>query len=633
MRIAVLLVILLAAALRFYGLGDKSLWGDEIAQAVWSSWDWAQLWQQFRAPPDFISHFVLVHLAQLLGREEFWTRFPSAVTSLLAVPLTYVVTKRMTDRTIGLVAMLLMAVAPYQIWYAQEARMYAALACYALVGLYFFVRLVEREPGQETGGGNPRRQDFWFVLGMVVGNTLAIYTHLFGVFPILAEGVAAVGLLGAEWIRSGRGTVLSRALLLGISFGVTCLLGLPLLPGTVPYVLQGAEPAVSSEILAAVPFQLTGGFVWELVGDIGLGARESGRTIISLALALSGLAALAVRKPRAAWIAGVWLLLPLLVLALTRPSHGVSARYLIFLQPIYLMLIAYAVVSGARLVRGRFGQSSSETSCGHTRIATTVLLAGGLLLLGLAVVKPLMELYPRAKLNDWRALARYIEAHGRAGDLVFGEKNTPNMNALTYYLPNLLRYNTPPTTVEALENAQKENRRMWYISAGEFFDPAGEAWARGNLSVVPLTAWLEPSLDYASASEFEYAQSEHLATLYFWDGTVPSEIIYVGRQGFSNENIERLKMDPGETLEAELESSVSGARDLEIEFASKKAAQFDVLVNGEVLAQVRESEAERGERSLAWRMPQGTAHALVRVVNSSTKFPLFIHRIAITAGQ
>lgn len=632
MRVLVLIIVLLAAALRFNGLGDKSLWGDEIAQAVWSSWDWAQLWQQFRAPPDFISHFVLVHLAQLLGRDEFWIRLPSAVTSLLAVPLTYVVTKRMTDRLIGPVAMLLMAVAPYQIWYAQEARMYAALVCYALVGLYFFVRLVEGEPGQEMGDGSPRRSEWGMVLGMVVGNTLAIYTHLFGVFPILAEGVAAVGLLGARWIRERHVSLPRRTVLLAISFGVTFFLALPLLPGTMPYVLQGAEPAVSSEILSTAPFQLTGGFVWELVGDLGLGAREPGRTAISLALAVCGLGALAVRKPWAGWVAGVWLLLPLLVLAITRPGHGVSARYLIFLQPVYLMLISYAVVNGARLVYGWLAQLSCASSPGRLGLVPTALVVGGVLILGFVVVPPLMAVYPRAKLNDWRALARYIEAHGRAGDLVFGEKNTPNMNALTYYLPNLLRYNTPPTALETLKEARTGNRRMWYISTGEFFDPAGEAWAHKNLSVVPLAAWLEPTLDYARASEFEYTQSEHLATLYFRDGAIPSEIIYVGRQGFSNENIERLKMDPGEALETELQLHASSAPALEIEFSSKKAAQFDVLVNGELLAQVRESEAERGERSLAWQLPQGTTHALVRVVNSNTEFPLFIRRIAMAAA-
>jgi hypothetical protein len=238
-------------------------------------------------------------------------------------------------------------------------------------------------------------------------------------------------------------------------------------------------------------------------------------------------------------------------------------------------------------------------------------------------------LYPRAKLNDWRALARYIEQHGKPGDLVFGERNTPNMNALTYYLPNLLRYDTPPTTLETLANAKNKDRRIWYISVGEFFDPEGDAWARENFEVVSLHEWLEPTLKYAPESPFEYTQSEHLATLYFRDGTLPSAIGYSGRQGFSNENIDRLKMNPGEMLEAELELDTSGARALEIEFSSKKAAQFDVNVDGELLARVREDEADKGAETMVWQLRDGDKNVVVRLTNESDEFPLFIRGVAL----
>lgn len=635
MRIPVLGILLLAALLRFYGLGDKSLWGDEIAQAVWSAWDWPQLWQKFRAPPDFLSHFVLVHLAHMFGTNEFWTRLPSAFTSLLTVPLAYVLTKRLTDRATALIAMLLVAVAPYQIWYAQEARMYAALGCYAILALYFMVRLVARDSDTaiRVGIGGAIQHlvtgEWKLVLGLVVGNTLVIYTHLFGVFPILAEAVIAAGLLIALWIRTRRVTMPRWAVPLLIAFGLTILLALPLAGGTVPYVLQGGKPALNQELFPSQRFQLTPAIVWEVLGDIGLGAREPWRTTLSLALAVIGLGVLAVRKPRAGWIAAVWLVLPFLLLGVAQPRHTVSARYLIFLQPVYLMLIAYAVAQGAKVLTGRLRGETRDARAWNVSPVTATFVAAGLVYLGLIVAPPLVELYPRAKLNDWRALARFIEANGRAGDLVFGERNTPNMNALTYYLPNLLRYHTPPTNVEQLEGALKENRRIWYVSAGEFFDPEGEAWARENLEIVPVSQWAEPTLRYAPESAFEYTQSEHLATLYFHDGNVPAEIVYMGRQGFTRGEIERVKVNPGETLEAELELNAGSGRDLEFEFSSKKAAAFDVTVNGALLAQVRDMEADKGARTAQWHLAAGDDTVQVRVTNRSTEFPLFIMRIAL----
>jgi hypothetical protein len=307
---------------------------------------------------------------------------------------------------------------------------------------------------------------------------------------------------------------------------------------------------------------------------------------------------------------------------------------LIFLQSVYLILIAYTVSLAAQFAFSRFSNDKQGSRVGRRdSLRAAALVLAGILLLAILVLPPLSELYARAKLNDWRALARYITTNARAGDLVFGERNTPNMNALAYYLPNLLRYDTPPTTLDALRDALSQDRSIWYISVGEFFDPEGEAWARRHLEVVAPTAWMEPELSYAPSSEFAFTQSEHPATLYFRQGKLPSEIVYVGRQGFANENVDRLKMNPGERLEAELQVTRGIARVLELELASKKAARFDIQVDGQLIAQVRESEADKGTETMRWALPPGGAQIRVQIVNQSHEFPLFIKRIATEPSE
>lgn len=613
--VAILLVLLLAFALRFYGLGAKALWGDEIAQAVWSSWDWARLWQEFRAPPDFILTFALVHLTQGIGTSEFFVRLPSALTSLLCVPLMYVVARRLSDKTTAFVAMILMAVAPYQVWYAQDARMYAALGCWGLLSFYFFLRLIKEHTDYVWR--------VWACVGLTVGNTFALYTHLFGVFPILSQAVIAVGLVGAMWARTRQVSFPRWTLFLAVSFIATVILALPLASGTLPYVLQGAQPAVSETIAPAVRFQFTFSFLWELLGNFGLGAGDYWRTLVSLAGAVLGLAIMLLKRPRAAWMSMVWFALPLLLLAIAQPKHTVAARYLIFLQPIYLVLTSYAVVQITRSIVAQV----------HSRVPTVSLfrVAGllGIVLLALFVVAPLTALYARAKLNDWRAIANYLEQHAEAGDLIFGEKNTPNMNALAYYLPNLTRFNTPPTTLETMQTALQAERRIWYVSVGDYFDKEGDRWARQMLTPIPASDWREPNLVYEPTDDFVFTQSESPATIYLHNGKFPSEILYAGKQGFANDGPAQIRLNPQDLLEAKLALATQSTRVLELEFASKTPAQFDVMVNGKPIAQVREKQAPKGARTMQWVLSETSDAVLIQVQNQSGENPLFVRRISL----
>jgi hypothetical protein len=203
------------------------------------------------------------------------------------------------------------------------------------------------------------------------------------------------------------------------------------------------------------------------------------------------------------------------------------------------------------------------------------------------------------------------------------------MNALAYYLPNILRYSTPPTTIETMQKAVADKRRMWYVSVGEFFDREGDGWARANVPEVPHEAWRVPGFDDEPRDGFHFPQSEAVATIFFHPGTIPDEIHYGGKQGFANDGPAQVRLNPGDVLEAELEKKGGGARTLEIEFASKKPAAFEVLLAGQLLARVIETGRVKGEREMQWDAGVGAGAVLVQVRNMSAEDPLFIRRIAV----
>jgi len=614
------LIVLLAVGLRFYQLGDKGLWGDEIAQAKWSLLPLAKMWTRFRDPPDFILHFMLGQVAQQFGTSALWVRLPSAITSVLTVPATYVLARRVGTRAVALVAMTLVALSPFQIWYAQDARMYAALACYAAPSLYFFLRVLERPQWRAA-------------IGLTIANALAIYTHLFGVMPLLIEGVALVGIaIGALWrVRAQQTrenwlrTLFPRAhLLILLSFGLTAFLALPLAPGTLPYVLHPTLSGIEAEF-AYQPFQLTPEFLRLLLSDIGLAPDLGWRTFLACALALVGFAALLKKNSRGAWILGVWLFLPLVLLHLAHPSRGVANRYLIFLQPVYLVVIAAGVVYLGSAMDGVMRKLSEV----RTMRAAAALLAITAWLL--VAAPPLLALYPRAKLNDWQTLAQFFATHAQPGDVLIGENKYWALNALAYYAPNVSAYSSPPGTLDALETAFAQNRRMWYISFGGDLNPDVEKWVRTRMTRVDDAAWMRPDLDYKPRAEFHFTQSEGLVALYFRDGEIPSRIEYANELGDRAKATPYLPLGLNETLEAKLSLPNDAPRVLEIEYASKAPAQFDVYVNDALLAQVRETQANSKGTVARWALAaDASAEIVVRVKITTHQAPLFVKAMGLT---
>ncbi len=614
------LILFLALALRLYHLGDKGLWGDEIAQARWAAFPLEKIWERFRDPPDYLLHFVFGHFALQGGRDAFWIRLPSLATSLLAVPATYVVTRRVARRELAYIAMLLMAWSPFQIWYAQDARMYASLACFATLALYFFLRLLDQP--QWRG-----------VLGLTLANAATIYTHLFGVFPALIQIFALCGIAGAAWWRAQKNPSSSALwkriprsyILIALSLALTGVLILPLVSGTLPYVV-GQTVRDSQAADGAQAFQLSPQFLKLLLSDMGLAPDMGWRMGLSLALALTGFLFLARKNPRGAWVCAVWLLTPLALLQLTHPSHDVANRYLIFWQPVYLILIAgglYALARGANAGLRRVGwwrahSPAARFAVGASAFALTLLLFN---------IAPLRALYARAKLNDWQTLARFFDARTTPGDILMVEKGFWGMNTLAYYLSNVNAFSSPPATLPELQQARAQNRTLWYMSFGGYYNPQPDAWVQQNLTRVDGAQWMRPDLDYVPRDEFHFTQSEPLLEIYMRQGELPSEIIYDNELGDRARPTPHLPVKPDAALTAQL-ASASPARTLRVEYANSEAALFVVEING------ARTEAARvdshGESAAAeYPLPQnGRGIFLVRIKNEGRK-ALYVKRLAL----
>lgn len=172
------LLLLVAAGLRFYALGQNSLWVDEHASLLTARFPLAHI------PAAALSHdafeppvyFWLLHLViRLFGDTEVALRLPSAVAGALTVPLAaFLLGGLGASSSVALGGAALLVLSPLHLWYSQEARPYALLVCLGVGALVCFLRALKTQSALA-----------WVGFGLLA--SLAILTHLAGlVFPLLA---------------------------------------------------------------------------------------------------------------------------------------------------------------------------------------------------------------------------------------------------------------------------------------------------------------------------------------------------------------------------------------------------------------------------------------------------------------
>lgn len=219
--ILVLLLLLLGYGLRVHGLEEQSFWNDEGNSARLTERSPALIIEGAAGdihPPGY--YLLLAGWRGLAGESEFALRYLSVGASLLAAALTYALGRRLFGAGVGLAALTFTALSPFQVYYAQEARMYALLAALGVASLLLTAEVLTLPSQMQAGRFEPRRAAA-VLFGYVMVNVAGLYTHY--VFPLLIAIETLVFLL---WLlprsKKGHGLAVWAALQ-----GVTLLLYAP----------------------------------------------------------------------------------------------------------------------------------------------------------------------------------------------------------------------------------------------------------------------------------------------------------------------------------------------------------------------------------------------------------------------
>lgn len=233
-------IFAIAIGLRLVNLNGRPLWYDEAFAVLYAEKPFATMLHGTLTPVHGVAadvhpllYYTLLHgWMQLFGQSPMAVRALSTLLGIATVAMAYWLGRLLHGQRSGLGAALVVACAPFAIYYSQETRMYALLGLAALALTYFFARAWMR-------GGWLN----WVAVGLC--GALVLYAHNLGFAFILGLDAWVVW----EWFRPNGvrwryGLPLVLAHLLMLALFAPWLLALPGQFGKVQQAYWVAQPGL-----------------------------------------------------------------------------------------------------------------------------------------------------------------------------------------------------------------------------------------------------------------------------------------------------------------------------------------------------------------------------------------------------
>ena len=171
-------IVAIGAVLRLLHLGAPSFWLDEALSVAYARLTWPQFAHLMQSRElNMLPYYLILRGWIRLGTSEAFVRIPSAIFSIATLPLFYRLGSRLFGTRVGLIAVLLLALDPYHIRFAQEARGYSLMLLLVTASTLLLVR------GTEMDSRNTAI--VW--ASYVAASAFAAYTRFYANLTIVAQ--------------------------------------------------------------------------------------------------------------------------------------------------------------------------------------------------------------------------------------------------------------------------------------------------------------------------------------------------------------------------------------------------------------------------------------------------------------
>jgi mannosyltransferase len=400
-------ILLLGLFFRLYKLGGESLWLDEALSIKYAHLNLSQIIIQQRETPPL--YYIVLHWwIHFFGISEFSLRFPSAMFGCLSVFMMYKTGKELFDGNTGKVSALLIAFSVFHVQYSQEARTYSLSVCLTLLSMYFFIKLLDK-------------MNYRILFGYMLSSILLIYSHVYGLFIIIAQNIYYI-VLSLSTRERGKPNVKEWV-------AIQCLLMFFFSPWIYIFLLKvysiqkygyWIETPHISTIISSFMSYSSGSIlllllflvlaIFSLLSHEDLGGSMDSRG--SLTFLKSYQWKLRLTNVDKMYLLLIWLItpivLPFIISRFSQPIY--QNKYTIIASSAFFLLVA----RGVNNVRTKYVRSS---------------------IIGIVIILSLIHIrayYSNINKEQWREAAEYIDTNARKGDVVLF--NAPNcIEPFNYY--------------------------------------------------------------------------------------------------------------------------------------------------------------------------------------------------------
>lgn len=337
-KIYLLGILVIAAALRWYNNVAVSLWHDEAFSALYIKYGWGEMMHRIILdvhPP--LYYLVLRIWSYMFGDTLASLRTLSIILGVMTVWAGYLfVKKAFKSVNLGLIAALFLAINPFQIQYALEARMYTLGTFIVMFSSWLLLRALES-----------RRKKDWVYYGIFAA--AAFYTHYYLLFSVAAQALYALFVIfkNGDWRATFKENQLVNIVLSGI---VAIILYLPWVPALLEQVTRVAGgfwiPPMDRWSIPSTIWKISFG------GDI-----INHNSLIVWTIVAVGLVCYFLKKykDQEKWLVALGLIIPFLAaIALSIRSDIYLDRYFVFasLSMSIMAALALSAIPKAYLRRG-----------------------------------------------------------------------------------------------------------------------------------------------------------------------------------------------------------------------------------------------------------------------------------------
>jgi mannosyltransferase len=468
------LITLMGAFFRFNNLGKKSLWFDELAQVTISrtiihdlslpQMGFLQgMWWELSPPLDyFITHFMFY-----FGSSEWILRFPASMFGILSILAIFYLAKEIFGAHVGLISAFLISISPMHIWFSQEVRVYSLFMFLTILSFLFFLKIT-------------KKNNIWYWIPLTVTNLALIYTHYFGFFVILIQGIylLLIFLIKNSNFDTGRFSLqnkrLKALLVCIISNQIVFIFFIPWLD---IFRFQTSDFRKPLDYGLEANIEYFNSIMHGFSSFNAPGTSSIILTIIFFLLFILGVLILAKTNHYVGLLFFIWIFLPiclLFIMTLVRGQPSTTIRNFIFILPAVLIIVAIGVTEGAALICKILTPSNRIKSCLKQKPnCITLLFLIGIFLLN---VNPLTFQYSIEKAN-WRGTGQFLSEHTGNTELIVLIRDQANY--LRFYYSSNATIISIPDNYDWVSLIPKNNyTKIWFVPSPDFGvnDPRLKEW-------------------------------------------------------------------------------------------------------------------------------------------------------------